>query len=188
MREYRKRQVHCSVRFPRKAVDSETDPAINMFSKSTKERETSGTVEMPEVVPAPSPSAACSSSVPVERTAVGAGSLMHGELEVKGDLHIDGEISGRLHVQGRLIVGRTGIIHSEGVECSVGEISGSFEGALTATELLTIHAGGHVTGDISVQDIVIEKGGRFDGRCQYFSPKSQTELAVSQTLEKVRNP
>lgn len=117
-----------------------------MFSKSTKERETSGTVEMPEVVPAPSPSAACSSSVPVERTAVGAGSLMHGELEVKGDLHIDGEISGRLHVQGRLIVGRTGIIHSEGVECSVGEISGSFEGALTATELLTIHAGGHVTG------------------------------------------
>ena len=155
-----------------------------MFSKSTKERETSGTVEMPEVVPAPSPSAACSSSVPVERTAVGAGSLM----EVKGDLHIDGEISGRLHVQGRLIVGRTGIIHSEGVECSVGEISGSFEGALTATELLTIHAGGHVTGDISVKDIVIEKGGRFDGRCQYFSPKSQTELAVSQTLEKVRNP
>ena len=145
-----------------------------MFSKSTKERETSGTVEMPEVVPAPSPSAACSSSVPVERTAVGAGSLMHGELEVKGDLHIDGEISGRLHVQGRLIVGRTGIIH--------------FEGALTATELLTIHAGGHVTGDISVKDIVIEKGGRFDGRCQYFSPKSQTELAVSQTLEKVRNP
>ena len=113
---------------------------------------------------------------------------MHVELEVKGDLHIDGEISGRLHVQGRLIVGRTGIIHSEGVECSVGEISGSFEGALTATELLTIHAGGHVTGDISVKDIVIEKGGRFDGRCQYFSPKSQTELAVSQTLEKVRNP
>ena len=113
---------------------------------------------------------------------------MHGELEVKGDLHIDGEISGRLHVQGRLIVGRTGIIHSEGVECSVGEISGSFEGALTATELLTIHAGGHVTGDISVKDIVIEKGGRFDGRCQYFSPKSQAELAVSQTLEKVRNP
>ena len=136
-----------------------------MFSKLTKERETSGTVEMPEVVSAPSPSAACSSSVPVERTAVGAGSLMHGELEVKGDLHIDGEISGRLHVQGRLIVG-----------------------TLTATELLTIHAGGHVTGDISVKDIVIEKGGRFDGRCQYFSPKSQAELAVSQTLEKVRNP
>ncbi len=120
------------------------------------------------------PASATSSTEPSvtsnNRTLVNLGSVVRGEFDIKGDLFVEGELAGRLKVTNRFSIGSKSRVTSEGVECAVADIAGTLEGPLTVSELLTIHAGGYVKGDITVMDIVIEKGGRFDGHCQYLAP------------------
>lgn len=139
-----------------------------MFSKPLKKSDDSVAAGQ---TAAPFAAEFTASDVPVGayKTTISAGSTLSGQLEVDTDLQVDGEVKGRLRVGKKFVIGKEGRVASEGIDCSVAEISGLLEGPLTATEMLTIHAGGHIKGDICVRDVVIEKGGRLDGRCQYLA-------------------
>lgn len=145
-----------------------------MFSKSSKKTDDTTAVQqtpapVAESAPAPVPAGAY-------KTTISSGSVLNGELDVDTDLHVDGKVKGRLKIGKKFVIGKEGHVTSEGIECAVAEVSGSLEGPITATEMLTIHAGGHIKGDISVRDVIIEKGGRLDGRCQYLTPESAHEV------------
>lgn len=108
----------------------------------------------------------------ISQTTISANSLVKGELNIKGDLIIEGEVIGRVIVSGRLTIGKKGSVKSEGIECNTGEVSGQIQGKIHASELLIIHSNGYITGDLEVKDLIIEKGGRFDGKCQYIATET----------------
>lgn len=143
-----------------------------MFSKPNKAKEA---VQVQSNLPQPEiTDQQKSATSAVSQTQISSNSSINGDLNIGGDLLVDGEITGRIKVCGHLIVGKKGVIRSESVECTVGEVSGRVEGKISAFELLVIHNNGHVAGDIEVKDIIIEKGGRFDGKCQYITSEAST--------------
>lgn len=140
-----------------------------MFAKSSKKtNDTASVADGAARGAADAAGSAAPTPTGAYKTTISTGSTLNGELNVDTDLHVDGRIKGRLRVGKRFVIGSEGRVTSEGIECSVAEISGLLEGPITVYEILTIHAGGHIKGDISVRDVVIEKGGRLDGRCQYL--------------------
>ena len=150
-----------------------------MFSKSTKK--TTDAAIGPDEHSSAQESAVDAVHTGAYKTTISSGSTFCGELEVDTDLQVDGMIKGRLQIGKRFVIGKGGQVVSEGIDCAVAEISGKLEGPITATEMLTIHAGGHIKGDIAVRDVVIEKGGRLDGRCQYLSsePPRDSKLSIT---------
>lgn len=146
-----------------------------MFRKSKKRKETDSVREERMQTDA--------SESAVSQIIISEGSFVNGELNITGNLTVDGEIAGRIHVGGHLIIGERGIVKTEGVTCNVGEVAGLVEGNMIATELLIIRANGYVKGDIVVKDMVIEKGGRFDGKCRYSISDSVNEVDIESQEE-----
>jgi cytoskeletal protein CcmA (bactofilin family) len=59
----------------------------------------------------------------------------------------------------------------------VAEISGSFEGALVARELLMVRAQGRVTGSVRYGRLEVERGGQINGDVQVYSAKASNDAA-----------
>ncbi|GAB6052497.1 polymer-forming cytoskeletal protein [Magnetospira thiophila] len=95
-------------------------------------------------------------------------------LVVGRDIRLKGEITAceRLVIEGEVEVSVTGAklievlpsgLFKGDVDVERAEISGRFEGNLTAREELVIHAGGKVIGSVQYGRIVIESGGEVSG-------------------------
>ncbi len=76
-------------------------------------------------------------------------------------LHVDGELSGVIHSESIVVIGKNGNFKGE-LQADKIVVNGYFEGQLEANSL-EILAGGVVSGDIAIQKISIENGGRFNG-------------------------
>ena len=115
-------------------------------------------------------------------------------LMVGREIRLSGEITScdRLVVEGRVEVSLSDarIIeiapsgHFKGrAEVDEADISGRFEGELTARERLVIRAGGRVSGSIRYGRIVIENGGEISGDMRTLDPAEQPEDAPKPTAE-----
>jgi cytoskeletal protein CcmA (bactofilin family) len=83
------------------------------------------------------------------QTTIGAGTKIVGTLETDGDLVVDGHLEGGpLRVAGRLVVGRTGAVSCEDTEVGDALIVGLFSGTLKAREVVRIHQGGRLLGEV----------------------------------------
>jgi len=83
------------------------------------------------------------------QTTIGAGTKIVGTLETDGDLVVDGHLEGGpLRVTGRLVVGRTGAVSCEDTEVGDALIVGLFSGTLKAREVVRIHQGGRLLGEV----------------------------------------
>ena len=83
------------------------------------------------------------------QTTIGAGTKIVGKLETDGDLMVDGHLEGGpLRVAGRLVVGRTGAVSCEDTEVGDALIVGLFSGTLKAHEVVRIHQGGRLLGEV----------------------------------------
>lgn len=78
-------------------------------------------------------------------TLVGNGTSVCGKMRVEGDIRVDGQVEGRFRCGGRLMLGKSGRIRAERIECTSADISGSVEGTLIVTGLLHIRPGGAST-------------------------------------------
>ncbi|CAM3974595.1 hypothetical protein CAHE111092_00670 [Campylobacter hepaticus] len=76
-------------------------------------------------------------------------------------LHVDGELSGVIHSESIVVIGKNGNLKGE-LQADKIVVNGYFEGQLEASSL-EILSGGVVNGDIIIQKISIENGGRFNG-------------------------
>lgn len=98
-----------------------------------------------------------------------------GNLESKGDLHLDGEVDGDLRV-GLLVVGETGGVNGS-IHADAVEIRGRVTGVVCARRV-KLWATARVDGDISHTELSIEAGAHFEGRSLALVPPAAEEQPV----------
>jgi cytoskeletal protein CcmA (bactofilin family) len=98
------------------------------------------------------------------RTIVGPGCLFEGNLTLpEGLTRIDGEVIGNIKGNGGLIIGESGSVKGDlSIENVV--VYGKVHGNIKARSL-EIRASGRVDGDVQVQELVVEKGAMYNGKC-----------------------
>lgn len=118
------------------------------------------TQHQPQPVRAPAPQPA---SAPAKTASLLAADLtFEGNLIGSGDLHIDGTVRGDVKV-GRLMVGETGNVEG-GIQADYVEIRGRVVGAVTGKQVKLVGTA-FVDGDISHEQLSIDVGAYFQGRC-----------------------
>jgi cytoskeletal protein CcmA (bactofilin family) len=98
----------------------------------------------------------------IEFNRIVAGTKIHGEIETKGDIRIDGIIIGSLNIEGKLVLGSTGEIEGE-ITCRNAEVMGKIEGEIKVSELLSLKSTSSIKGDIITNKISIEPGASISG-------------------------
>ena len=89
-----------------------------------------------------------------------------GEVTFKTSLRIDGNFSGQVNSPNGTLVISTGANLSEAViNVAVARINGTVEGEVNAAELV-LGRTAKLTGDVSVQNLIVEDGALFNGRCR----------------------
>ena len=106
--------------------------------------------------PTPAPAPAKTASL------LAADLTFEGNLIGSGDLHIDGTVRGDVKV-GRLTVGETGNVEG-GIQADFVEIRGRVVGAVTGKQVKLVGTA-FVDGDISHEQLSIDVGAYFQGRC-----------------------
>ena len=98
------------------------------------------------------------------RTIVGPGCLFEGNLTLpEGLTRIDGEVIGNIKGSGGLIIGESGSVKGDlSIENVV--VYGKVNGNIKARSL-EIRASGRVDGDVQVQELMVEKGAMYNGKC-----------------------
>lgn len=92
----------------------------------------------------------------------GSGLLIEGNITGNGDLHLDGTVRGDVKV-GHLIVGESGNIEGK-VEAETIEVRGRIVGSITGKQI-KLQATAYVEGDITHDQLAIDVGAFFQGRC-----------------------
>jgi len=98
----------------------------------------------------------------IEFNRIVAGTKIHGEVETKGDIRIDGTVVGTLNILGKLVLGNSGKIEGE-IRCKNAEVMGSIDGEIRVSELLSLKASSSLKGDIITNKISIEPGASISG-------------------------
>jgi cytoskeletal protein CcmA (bactofilin family) len=103
---------------------------------------------------------------------IGPGTKITGNIETNGDIRIDGNIEGNIVSKGKVVVGNNGMVKGE-IHCVNAELSGSVDGKLVVSELLSLKTTCRITGDIKIGKLSIEPGAMFSGVCHMNSKGSE---------------
>ena len=95
---------------------------------------------------------------------IGAGTVITGDIQSKGDVRIDGNLKGSVNTTGKLVLGKEGVIEGD-VVCNNADISGTLKAKITVSQLLLLKTTAKLTGDISTNKLSIEPGATFTGSC-----------------------
>jgi cytoskeletal protein CcmA (bactofilin family) len=103
----------------------------------------------------------------------GQGLVFEGQLTGDGEIHIEGEVRGEINLD-RVVVGEnarvTGVIRGEQVI-----VRGQVEGAIEARSVKLFETA-RVHGDIVHEQLSIDTGALFEGRCRQAQPKPTAEV------------
>jgi cytoskeletal protein CcmA (bactofilin family) len=94
-------------------------------------------------------------------TIISKGAKIKGELNLFAKLHIEGEVDGNIISTNMVSIGKDGKILGE-LQAKKLIVSGVFEGKATC-DIVEIVSGGILRGEICMSDLIIEKGGIFEG-------------------------
>jgi len=95
---------------------------------------------------------------------IGAGTIITGDVQSKGDIRIDGTLKGSVSTEGKVVLGREGVIEGA-VACKNADISGTLKAKITVSQLLSLKATSKLNGDIITNKLSIEPGASFTGSC-----------------------
>lgn len=95
---------------------------------------------------------------------IGAGTTIKGEINLGGDIRIDGTVIGQVRSKGKIVIGNTGIVEGE-IQCQNAEFSGQIKASVQVTELLSLKATAKLNGEIVTNKLAIEPGATFTGSC-----------------------
>lgn len=97
-----------------------------------------------------------------KKLTVGKDICLKGEITSCDKLVVEGRVEATMEAARVIEVAKSGFFKGS-VVVDEADISGRFEGDLTATEQLTVRAGGRISGTIRYGKIVIEAGGEISG-------------------------
>jgi cytoskeletal protein CcmA (bactofilin family) len=156
-----------------------------MFNKSTSAPPRSRPSETPvEAPPVRRPNAPRAASL------LGPDLVFEGQISGEGELHVEGGVRGDIHVA-RLVVGENAQVEGT-IRGGQVEVRGRVVGNIEA-KAVKLYESAHVEGDIVHEQLSIDVGAFFQGRCQQFqrppAPAVQAPapppVAAPQTTAKV---
>lgn len=113
---------------------------------------------------------------------VSAECYFQGTLSMQGSLRVEGTLEGNVDNARHVIVGPEGKIKGD-VSAQIVVCSGIIEGNVCA-EMVEVLASARLQGDIRAHKMMVEEGGRIDGRCVIGTPEEEpaegTELKEKQ--------
>ncbi|MBC8308350.1 MAG: polymer-forming cytoskeletal protein [Pelagibacterales bacterium] len=95
---------------------------------------------------------------------IGAGTIVTGDIQSKGDIRLDGILKGSVNTSGKVVLGKEGIIEGD-VVCNSADISGTLKAKITVSQLLSLKATAKLNGEIITNKLSIEPGAAFTGSC-----------------------
>lgn len=111
------------------------------------------------------------------------GTEITGDVKSNGDIRIDGLLTGNLTTKGKVVIGPTGKVKGE-VYCKNSEVSGTVEGKICVSQLLTLKTDSKISGDIITFKLSIEPGAKFTGNCKM----SESENNEAANFAKAKEP
>ena len=105
------------------------------------------------------------SSLPKPRasTVITEGVTLTGRLCGEGSLQVEGTVEGEIELEGSVAISATGLVQGP-FTAGVVRVAGKVEGNIMAREHLRLEKTGQVLGDVSTASLVVEDGGRLNGR------------------------
>lgn len=110
--------------------------------------------EEPELTGLPKPRAS---------TVITEGVTITGRLCGEGSLQVEGAVEGEIELEGSVSVSATGLVKGP-ITADIVRVAGQVEGNISAREHLRLEKTGRVRGDVSTASLVVEDGGRLNGR------------------------
>lgn len=93
---------------------------------------------------------------------IGPDLVVHGRLDGKSDLRIDGVFEGEIDLDGAVVVGPDGSVTAPVTVGSL-EVEGEVRGDVVAKEAVAVRPGGRLLGDVRARRIGIDDGGSLQG-------------------------
>jgi len=94
-----------------------------------------------------------------------SGTVLDGQLTVKGGIRIDGKLKGSLECSSVVYVGDTAKIEAN-IQAEAVISSGNLEGDLYSAQHVHLSNPGSLKGTIETRELILEKGVFFDGTCK----------------------
>lgn len=102
--------------------------------------------------------------------------VFEGNISGSGELQIDGSVKGDVRV-GRLVVGETGAVEGA-VQAEMVEVRGRVVGSVSGKQVRLLGTA-YVDGDINHEQLAIEVGAYFQGRCLQARPGQAAPAAAA---------
>ena len=116
------------------------------------------------------------------KTLISEGCKFEGDLFSPDSTRIDGNVIGHLRGDSSLIIGEKGVIDGDVSAVEV-TVYGSLKGNVKAHKL-ELKNGGNVTGDVTIDELIIEVGSKFNGQCKM---QESTEPSYTKEREEETN-
>jgi len=107
---------------------------------------------------------------------VGRNIVLNGEIKSCDKLIVEGHVEANISDCRTIVVAEGGSFKGM-AEIDTAEISGVFDGSITAHELLVVRASGRISGKVRFCQLEIERGGEITGDIQAFGPNEAREAA-----------
>ncbi|HEY5560235.1 MAG TPA: polymer-forming cytoskeletal protein [Clostridiaceae bacterium] len=108
-------------------------------------------------------------------TLIGDTCYITGIIKGNGLLKIDGNIDGDILWQDDIIIGNSALCKSN-LSCKNAIIDGTLLGNVFCEQTLVISSKGKITGDLTVENLVVKEGGFLDGKCTMVVKRDSQDL------------
>ena len=127
-------------------------------------------------------------SLPTPRTStvIAEGVTMAGKLYGEGVIQVEGAVDGEIDLKGAVIVTTTGCVHGP-ISADVIHVAGSVEGNVVARDHLRLEKSGTLEGDAETVSLVVEDGGRLNGRTTMMKQDGTPKPRPKEDLQFGRN-
>ena len=105
------------------------------------------------------------------KTLISEGCKFEGDLFSPDYTRIDGNVIGHLRGEGGLVIGEKGVIDGDVSSVEI-VVYGNVNGNIKAHKL-EIKRGGSVVGDVSIDDLIMEQGSKFNGQSKMIEQPNQ---------------
>lgn len=111
---------------------------------------------------------------PRASTVITEGVTLNGRLCGEGSLQVEGTVEGEVELEGSVSVSATGLVRGP-ITADIVRVAGTVEGNISARDHLRLEKTGQIRGDVSTASLVVEDGGRLNGRSSMMEA-AQPEL------------
>jgi cytoskeletal protein CcmA (bactofilin family) len=105
---------------------------------------------------------------------LGINSAIEGQMQIGGNLRIDGKIKGIIRCEGSLVLGENGYIEGE-LYATEAIIGGKVNGKLLIKNKLTLEAKSEIIGEFTCARLSIDEGAIFHGKASMKSEQDESK-------------